>query len=302
MDVFQSMRAFVSTVQSGSMSNAATLLNITPAMVGQRIAALESRLKTKLLNRTTRRQNLTDFGETYFEQCLDILERVSIAEMEAEAQSTEARGTLRITAPVTFGTSMLIPALKRYKEQAPNVSIDVILSDNNLDLIEERLDIAFRIGYIPDSRIIQRKLMPYRMVVCASPDYLEKKGMPTNPEELLLHDILRFSASSAATFTFYGDNGECIVSPQAAMTINNGQGLLNAALAGLGIIIQPEILVSRYLNSGTLCELLKDWKLGERQVSMLYYRDQKMTPRVRSFIDFSLNTFSNLGNINESDD
>lgn len=294
MDLFQSMRAFVATVQSGSMSNAATLLNITPAMVGQRIAALESRLKTKLLNRTTRRQNLTDFGEIYFEQCLDILDRVSIAEMEAEAQSTEARGTLRITAPVTFGTSMLIPTLKRYKEKAPNVSIDILLSDNNLDLIEERLDIAFRIGYIPDSRIIQRKLMPYRMVVCASPDYLEKKGIPMKPEDLMQHDILRFSAASAAPLTFYGNNGKDIIEPQAAITINNGQGLLNAALAGLGIIIQPEILVSRYLRSGELRNLLKDWKLGERQVSMLYYRDQKMPPRVRSFIDYSLNTFNGI--------
>lgn len=292
MDLFHSMKAFVSTVQAGSMSTAAERLNITPAMVGQRIAALESRLKTKLLNRTTRRQNLTDFGENYYEQCLDILDRVSIAEMEAEAQSTEARGTLRITAPITFGTSLLIPSLQRYKALAPHVSVDIMLTDNNLDLIEERVDIAFRIGEIPDSRIIQRKLMPYKMVVCAAPDYLRQRGNPKTPDDLAEHDFLRFSASSASPITFYRNNNKTVVSPHCVMTINNGQALVNAAIAGLGVIVQPIMLVAPYLRSGALCKILDDWQLGERTVSLLYYRDQKMTPRVRSFIDHTLHTFS----------
>ena len=291
MDLFQSMRAFVTTVKAGSMTAAAVQLDLTPAMVGQHIAALESRFGTKLLNRTTRRQNLTEFGASYLEQCKDILERVALADMEAESQLSEPRGTLRITAPVTFGSSLLMPALARYRTLAPLVKIDVVLTDRNVDLIDEGFDLAFRIGHVPDSRLIQRKLMPYKMVLCAAPDYLASHKEPVHPSELSDHELVAFTSAARASLRLY--NGETMVevAPRCSVTVNSGHALLNAARACLGIIIQPEILLEAEIKAGNLVRLLPDWQLGERQVSLLYYRDQHMTPRSRSFINFALDEF-----------
>lgn len=291
MDLFQSMKAFVATVSAGSMSSAATDLKLTPAMVGQHIAALELRLGTRLLNRTTRRQSLTDFGKTYLEQCKDILERVAIAEMEAEAQSSEAQGVLRITAPVTFGATLLVPALKQYRQLSPLVRLDLMLTDKRLDIVEESVDIAFRIGYIPDSRMIQRVLMPYKMIVCTSPEYLARHGAPAHPTELAAHELVIFTRTFDTPLKFYNGDQTIEVKPQSMITVNSGHALLNAAKSGLGIIVQPEILLVNDLEAGKLVRILPDWHLGERQISILYYRHKNMTPKVRSFIDFAINEF-----------
>lgn len=291
MDLFQSMKAFITTVNTGSMSAAAVQLNMTPAMVGQHIAALESRLGTRILNRTTRRQNLTDFGASYLEQCKDIIERVALADMEAEAQSTEARGMLRITAPISFGSSLLMPALKRYRDLYPLVKIDVMLTDRTIDLVEEGIDIAFRIGKVPDSRLTQRVLMPYKMVVCAASSYLNNYGTPHHPSELSEHDAVLFTSAARTSLKFSKDEQQIEVTPKCMMTVNSGQALVSAARSGLGVIIQPEMLLNADIQSGELIPILSDWELGQRQVSILYYRDQSMTPRVRSFINFSLKAF-----------
>lgn len=291
MDLFQSMKAFVTTVNAGSMSAAADQLNLTPAMVGQHIAALESRLGTRILNRTTRRQNLTDFGASYLEQCKDIIERVALADMEAEAQSTEARGALRITAPISFGSSLLMPALKRYRDLCPLVKIDVVLTDRTVDLVEEGVDIAFRIGKVPDSRLIQRVLMPYKMVACAAPSYLNEYGIPNHPSELSEHDIVLFTSAARTSLKLSKNEQQVEVTPKCMVTVNSGHALVNAAKAGLGFIVQPEMLLESDIKSGDLTQILPDWELGQRQVSILYYRDQNMTPRIRSFINFSLKEF-----------
>ena len=178
MDLFRSMQAFVETVEKGSMSAAAKSLQVSPAMVGQYIVALEQRFGTRLLNRTTRSQKLTNFGGSYFEQCKDILDRVSLTDLEAEFQQSEAVGKLRITAPTTFGANVLMPALARYRQLAPQVKVDVELTDRNVDMIDEGFDIAFRVGVLPDSRLIARKLMPYKMTMCAAPSYLSQRGVP----------------------------------------------------------------------------------------------------------------------------
>ncbi|MFW8643670.1 LysR family transcriptional regulator [Rhizobium beringeri] len=166
----------MTTVQEGSMSAASGKLGMSPAMVGQHVAALEERLGTRLLNRTTRRQSLTDFGASYVEQCRDILERVALADQDAEALQAEPRGKLKMTAPTTFGAEVLMPRLQRYRELAPDVTLDITLTDRNVDLVDEGFDIAFRIGDLPDSRLIARRLAPYRMMICAAPNYLARRG------------------------------------------------------------------------------------------------------------------------------
>jgi DNA-binding transcriptional LysR family regulator len=291
MDVFRSMKAFVTAVQAGSMSAAAEQLGLSPAMVGQHVAALEVRLGTRLLNRTTRRQSLTDFGATYFDQCRDILERVALAELEAETLQTAPRGKLRITAPTTFGAERLVPALRAYREIASEVELDVVLTDRNVDLVEEGFDIAFRIGTPPDSRLIARPLAPYRMMICAAPDYLARNGKPEHPDDLSSHETIGFTPAARSSWRISRGDDVVEVAPLRHLTVNSGQAVRMAARAGLGIVMQPVILLAADVDDGQLVQLLPDWRLGERPMSLLYYRDQRMTPRMRSFISFAMTEF-----------
>ncbi|WP_425642311.1 LysR substrate-binding domain-containing protein [Marinomonas gallaica] len=292
MDLFKAMQCFTVTVETGSMTRAADKLNVTSAMVGQYISGLESKLGTKLLNRTTRSQHLTDFGRSYFEQCKDILERVAAAELEAEIQQNDARGLLRVTAPQTFGATKLMKALSAYRAAFPLVQLDILLTDRNVDLISEGIDIAFRIGKVPDSRLIQRKLLPYKMVLAASPEYLSLRGIPKHPNDLHAHELISFSPSARTTFTLYQFEKSLEVTFSSMVSLNSGHALLNAALAGLGLILQPKVLLDEPLNKGTLVQVLPDWQFKERHMSLLYYRDQRMTPRLRSFINFAIETFA----------
>jgi DNA-binding transcriptional LysR family regulator len=291
MDLFQAMRAFVVTVESGSMSGAASVLGITPAMIGQHIAALENRLGVRLLNRTTRRQSLTDFGQSYLEQCRDILERIEIADLEAECLQQEPRGLLRVTAPHTFGASLLIPALGQYRRLYPEVQIDLILSDQTLDVVEQAIDVAFRLGQVADSRMVQRRLCPYRMIVCAAPEYLDEWGVPEHPQVLGQYEMIGFSKHQGRALRFERDGDQVEISPRISISVNSGHALLNAARAGMGLIVQPQMLVADDLRQGRLRQVLDDWHSGERSLSLVYYRQKLMTPRVRSFIDFAVQRF-----------
>lgn len=291
MDLVRCMQAFVATVQAGSMSAAAAGLGQSPALVGQHIAALEERLGTRLLNRTTRRQSLTDFGASYFEQCRDILDRIALAEEAAELQQTRTQGRLRVTAPTTFGAEVLMPALGGYRAGAPDVELDITLTDRNVDLVEEGFDIAFRIGQMQDSSLIARPLAPYRMVVCAAPDYLARRGTPIHPDDLDGHEVIAFTPSARSPWRFLKDDEESTVMPPRKVTVNNGQALRVAALAGLGLILQPEILVRHDMLAGRLVRLFPDWCLGERPMWLLYQRDRRMTSRLRSFISFATAAF-----------
>jgi DNA-binding transcriptional LysR family regulator len=291
MGLFRSMQVFVTTVQEGSMSAAAVKLGMSPAMVGQHVAALEERLSTRLLNRTTRRQSLTDFGTSYVEQCRDILERVAIADQDAEASQAEPRGQLKITAPTTFGAEVLMPALQRYRELAPGVTLDITLTDRNVDIVDEGFDIAFRLGELPDSRLIARHLAPYRMMICAAPDYLARRGKPVHPTDLSDHDAIGFTPAARSPWKLTRGNDEVQVVPRLSITVNSGQAVRMAARAGLGVIMQPSILLSSDIQAGLLVQLFPNWHLRERAMSLIYHRDRRMTPRLRSVISFAISEF-----------
>jgi len=292
MDLFRSMQAFVTVVQAGSMSAAAARLGLSSAAVGQHVAALEERLGTRLLNRTTRRQNLTEFGLSYVEQCQDILERIAVAQEQAETLHQAPSGALRITAPSTFGAECLVPALGRYRACAPEVTVDVVLTDRNADLVEEGFDVAFRIGTLPDSRLIARPLAPYRMMICAAPSYLARTGVPTHPTELAAHEMISFTPAARSPWRLSRGDETVEVSPARSITVNSGQAVRMAACAGLGVVMQPAVLLTPDVQTGRLTQLLAEWNLGERPMSLLYYRDRRMTPRLRSFIAFSLQEFA----------
>jgi DNA-binding transcriptional LysR family regulator len=287
MDLFRSMQAFVTVVQAGSMSAAASRLGLSSAAVGQHVAALEERLGTRLLNRTTRRQNLTEFGVSYVEQCQDILERIAVAQEQAETLHQAPSGVLRVTAPTTFGAECLVPALGRYRARAPDVTVDVVLTDRNADLVEEGFDAAFRIGTLPDSRLIA----PYRMMICASPSYLARAGVPKHPTELAAHEMISFTPAARSPWRLSRGEETIEVMPARSITVNSGQAVRMAACAGLGVVMQPAVLLTPDVRTGRLTQIFAEWGLGERPMSLLYYRDRRMTPRLRSFIAFSLQEF-----------
>ncbi|WP_338069210.1 LysR family transcriptional regulator [Pararobbsia silviterrae] len=286
------MRAFVATVQSGSMSAAAAALGQSPALVGQHIAALEEHLGARLLNRTTRSQSLTGFGAGYFEQCRDILDRVALSEEAAELQQTRIQGRLRVTVPSTFGTEALMPALVDYRAIAPDVELDIVLTDRVVDLVDEGFDVAFRIGALQDSRMIARPLMPYRMVVCAAPAYLARMGTPRHPSDLERHEAIVFTPSARSPWRLTRGKEDVRVMPKKIISVNSGQAVRVAARAGLGVVMQPEILLRHDIEADCLVRLFPRWQLGERPLSLLYYRDRRTTPRLSSFISFAIETFS----------
>ncbi|TYC49158.1 LysR family transcriptional regulator [Rhodobacterales bacterium] len=292
MDLFVAMRTFVETVQAGSMNAAARRLNVTSALVGQRIAALEDHLQVRLLNRTTRQHSLTDFGASYLEQCRDILELVTLSEGKASDQQLRPQGRLRIAAPTSFGTEALMPALGSFAEQAPEVEIDLVLSDTNEDLIAGGFDAAFRIGQLEDSTLLQTALAPYRMVLCASPDYLEQQGTPETPADLERHKAVLFSRTGRKPWRFSTGSETIAWAPRSSLSVNSGQAVRVAACSGMGIAMLPEVLVCKDFSQGILLELLPDWALPEQPMSLIYHRDRYMPQRLASFLEFARSTFA----------
>jgi DNA-binding transcriptional LysR family regulator len=292
MDLLDSMKVYVVAVEKGSLSAAATACAISATMAGNHLRTLEQRLGMKLLNRTTRRQHLTAFGEDYYVRCKEILRLV--AETDAQAQNLQLApaGKLRITAPVTFGTEALMPALSEYLDRYPQVSVDVALCDRVVDLVEEGFEAAIRIGQLPDSALIAKSLAPYRLMICASPEYLARWGTPGKPEDLSRHECLAFSPAALAHWRLTDKDGVCRVPVSGRLQVNQGQALRVAALHGLGIVLQPAILLQADVRAGRLVQLFPTHELPNRPMSVVYLPDRYRSPKLRSFVDFLVERFN----------
>lgn len=291
MDLLDSMRVYVLAVEKGSLSAAATACDISATMAGNHLRTLEKRLGMQLLQRTTRRQNLTTFGEDYYVRCKEILRLV--AETDAQAQNLQLApaGKLRITAPVTFGTEALMPALSVYLERYPEVSVDVTLCDRVVDFVEEGVEAAIRIGQLPDSALIAQSLAPYRLMICASPDYLARRGTPAKPEDLSKHECLSFSPAALASWRLENGDGSWRIPVSGRLQVNHGQALRVAALHGMGIVLQPAILLEADVQAGRLVQLLPAYELPSRPMSVVYLQDRYRSPKLRSFVDFMVERF-----------
>ncbi|MDP3817005.1 LysR substrate-binding domain-containing protein [Pseudomonas sp.] len=291
MDLLDSMQVYVLAVEKGSLSAAATAYGISATMAGNHLRTLEKRLGMQLLNRTTRRQHLTTFGEDYYGRCKEILRLV--AETDAQAQSLQLApaGKLRISAPVTFGTEALMPALAQYLERHPQVSVDLVLSDRVVDLLEEGFEAAIRIGELPDSTLIAKSLAPYRLMICASPEYLARRGTPTKPEDLSQHECLAFSTAALSHWRLSDQDGSYRVPVSGRLQINQGQALRVAALKGLGIVQQPAILLEADVRAGRLVQLFPQHELPSKPTSVVYLPDRYRSPKLRSFVDFLVERF-----------
>ncbi|SCB22849.1 DNA-binding transcriptional regulator, LysR family [Rhizobium hainanense] len=287
------MSIFVKAVELGSFSAAADALNMSPQLVGKHVQFLEQHLGIRLINRTTRRQHLTEVGSQFYERCRNILAEVESAEALAAETRAVPRGKLKINAPVSFGIHALTPKLPKYLGAHPEVSIELSLSNRLVDLIDEGYDAVFRVGELVDSGLIARRLDPYRLVICAAPNYLRSRGVPSKPDDLKEHDCLIFSHTMLRThWDLEGPDGSVNIPIYGRLMIDNGEALLQAALAGLGIILQPFELVRSSLEAGSLVAVLPEYNVPTRSLHILHAPDRRITPKLRSFLDFVSSEFS----------
>lgn len=292
MDRLAAMAVFVKTVELGSISAAAQAMDLSTQLAGKQVKALEQSLSVKLLNRTTRRQSLTDSGRAFYERAKYILAEMEAAEALIAETRASPRGHLRISAPITFGSRALTPALTEFLRRYPDVTVDLRLTNRTVDLIDEAYDLVFRTGPLPDSGLLARQLAPYRLVLCAAPAYLATHGYPAHPKELLQHECLVFSHTSMRReWLFDGPDGPITIPISGRFTTDSGEALRAAALAGQGIILQPRELISDDLRDGRLVELLPAYHSPDRLLHVLYAPDRRMTPKLRSFLDFTYEKF-----------
>ena len=286
MDQLTSMTAFVRAAELGGFAPAATALGISPTMVGLHVRALENRLGSRLLNRTTRRQSLTEVGRLYFERCRQILADIEDADQTASQLRAAPRGRLRVNAPVSYGVHALTPVLTDYLAIYREVEVELAVNNRVIDLVDEGFEVAFRVGPLRDSNLVARPLAPYRLVICASPAYLAEHGEPHKPEDLLRHNCLSFERWGAPRHWSFA-NGENI-EVSGSLRTDSGESLRVAARRGLGIIHQPDVLVDEDLRQGRLVRVLPDYDLPSLPIHLVYLPDRRPTPKLRTFIDFVL--------------
>ncbi|WP_321410250.1 LysR family transcriptional regulator [Tolumonas auensis] len=292
MDRLFSMTVFVKAVELGSFSAAADALQMSPQLVGKNVRMLEQHLGVRLLNRTTRSQHLTEIGATFYERARNILAEMEIAEGLAAQTRIVPRGKLRINASVTFGVHALTAKIAEYMQLYPEISVELCLSNRYIDLIDEGFDAIFRIGELSDSGLIARQLRPYRLILCASPRYLETHESLLTPDDLTRHECLGFSHTELRTiWTFDGPDGHKTVQVKGRLMSDSGEAIVCAGLCGAGIMLQPSELVTPYLQSGQLVEILPEYKAPTRPMHLVHTPDRRMTPKLRSFVDFIVASF-----------
>ena len=293
MDRFEEMRVFAAVVDAGSFVGASAALEMSKAAVSRHVAELESRLGVRLLHRTTRRLSLTPEGEVFHVRCRELLGGVDEAEAEITSRSGEASGLLRINVPVSFGLLHLAPLWAEFMTQHPKVTLDVTLADRVVDLVEEGFDMAVRIARLPNSSLVSRALASTRLVLCASPAYLQARGWPTHPSDLAQHDVLAYSLFSMGDrWEFTGPEGDVSVKVTPRLRTNSGDTCRAAALRHQGIVLQPTFLIGADLLAGTLVEAMPAWHSVELGVYAVYPSRKFVSPKVRRLIEFLVDAFS----------
>ena len=287
------MRVFAKVVEQGGFARAATALGISNAVATRSVADLEAHLGTRLLNRTTRKLSLTESGQQYLERVRHILADIDDAESLAQSSSAQPGGTLRIYCHPGFGQAQLAALLPRFARQYPSVVLDVTLTDHPVDLVEEGFDAGIFIGLQKfDAGMVARRLATSKVVLCASPDYVARRGEPQVPEDVSRHDCLNFAFDQLRhAWPVQWENRQVNVPVTSRMVSNNGEVLRQAALAGMGIMIRPSFTLFDDLTSGRLVQLLKEHHLGELVVSLVYPSRRLPPAKVRRFVDFMCGLF-----------
>ena len=294
MDRFADLTTFNAVVETGSFTAAAERLEADKSVVSRRIAALEDRLGVQLLRRTTRQLSLTDTGKSFYEHSSRIVSDLLEAESAVLQQHGKLSGRLRVALPLSFGIRHMGAPIDRFNARHPDVFFDLDLSDRLVDLLQNDIDVAVRIGRLTDSTLIARRLFESRTVVCASPAYLEKHGVPQEPADLVGHDCLTYSlVNDPDRWDWFDDQGEHhSVQVKAVMSANNGDLLSQAAADGLGIVMQPTFIAHAYVRAGQLVPILEDTRWPSTPAWAVYLPTRHLSYRVREFIDFLVDYFA----------
>ncbi|MXU64580.1 LysR family transcriptional regulator [Oceanomicrobium pacificus] len=287
MDRLSEMEAFVSVVDQGGFTEAARRLGMSKSAVSKHVASLEDRLGARLLNRTTRRVSPTEIGLIYYDRAMSVLNHAQEADDVVTALQEAPRGTLRLSAPVSFGTSHIAPLVGQFLLDHPEMKINMELSDKFVDLVDEGFDLAIRIGSLPDSSLRARKLGEAGGLLVAAPSYIEKHGAPERIEDLASHTLLHYSNMSTGNFwRLTSPTGEeRQVRVGGPLTANNGTALRIAAEAGLGIAMQPSFILGDALQTGKLVQVLPDLANPLISIYAVYPAGQFVQPKLRVFID-----------------
>jgi DNA-binding transcriptional LysR family regulator len=294
MDRFHAITAFAKVVETGSFARAADRLGVSVSSVSRQVAELEGHLDARLLNRTTRRLSLTESGRVFYEHCVQLLADLEEAEESAHAGTVKPRGTLRLTCATTFGVRHLAPAIVHFVERHPAMRFDVELSDRAVDLIEEGFDVAVRIGSIGSQNLVGRKVGEMRPVCCAAPAYLERRGEPRKPEDLAAHSCLTYEYASLGNLWPFRDRQgrERNVRVAGPVHTNSGSLLAAMAVAGMGIIVEPDFQVGPEVRAGRLTPILRGFELGPANIYVVYPSRRHLSAKVRAFADFLSERFA----------
>ncbi len=288
MDKFASISLFVAAIEEGSLVAAGRRFDLSPSMAGKYLSNLEGELKVRLIQRTTRKLTPTEAGRIYYARCKRILDEFDEANQEASESSSNLRGLLRISAPVTFASLHMGSVIARFLADYPQVNAEIILDDRYVDLVAQSIDVAIRIGKLPDSDLVAKRLAPCQMVVCAAPAFLKREGVPRTPQDLHNQPRLAFSLDvSANSWTLTDSHNQIhIVDGPLRMHANNMSVLLSAALAGIGIAYGPTFVFGEKIASGDLVRLLPDYQTQELTVNAIFPTGRYLPTKVRRLIDY----------------
>ncbi|MCG6574836.1 LysR family transcriptional regulator [Pseudomonas sp. AF32] len=286
MNPFEEMRIFAQVMESGSFTAAADKLGLSKQFVSRKLMELEQRLGVRLLNRSTRRLDVTPLGQRYYEAALRLLSEIEQVEQGISGQTSEPRGTLRLSAPLSFAVAHLGSLLPLFLQRYRDVSVEVDLSDRSVDLLGEGYDLALRIGVLEDSTLIARRIATIERIFCASPAYLAQRGHPTRPEDLGGHECLPYGHGRQVQWRFAGGGKPLVLEVGGRMRANNGELLRDAAIAGMGITYLPTFILGDGLKEGRLVQVLKGFETAPLTLSAVYPQHRQSSRPVQALIEF----------------
>lgn len=290
------MTAFVRAVETGSFSAAARDIGLTPSALSKLVTRLEDRLGARLLHRTTRRLQLTAEGEAFYARARPILSAIDEAEAEVAQAGASPRGVLRLHCSSPFGMHQLAPAIPRFQERHPAVELDITISDQPLGAMEEGVDLAIRLGPLDESSMVARRICTMQRVICAAPEYLERRGTPRTPDDLQQHNCLWITSLPALRrWPFDTSDGIRVVHVGGNVSANNAETILQLAVSGVGITRLTDVIVGDALRSGKLVPILADWHHVEPvTLYATYPSGRNLSPKVRAMVDFLVEEFGSV--------
>jgi DNA-binding transcriptional LysR family regulator len=292
MDKLTSIRAFTKVVQHGSFAAAARELRLSRSAVSKYVIDLEEDLGVQLLVRTTRSARATENGQAYYERSIAILADLEEADLAVTRLQAEPRGLLRVNAPMSFGTLHLGRAIADFMAKYPELHIQLVLSDQQIDPVQEGFDVTLRIADLPSSSLIARKIAPANRAICAAPSYLAARGTPQHPKDLREHNCLAYGhLTTGNQWKLTGPDGEHWIQIPWTLCTNNGEVLRDAAVKGQGIVLLPTFIVGADLQQGSLRSILTDYQAPEISLYAIYPQTRHLSVKVRVFIDFLVERF-----------